>query len=298
MNIDSAIHSRLGPAVAGTLARALPVRLLRKLARFIGRGYARRSRGRVCDSIRYNQAIVRGLPPDHPSVDEAVVDVLVNTALGIVDLYGAVARGRQAVIAACNVDEQTRRRGEECLQAGRGLILVGPHMVGFELLILRLGLMGYDIQALSDPRPSGSHRSENTLRHQYGLLTTPISRSSVADAEARLQSNGVVLTGIDIPTTHGERLPFFGSKAPMPTLHAELAIRNGSPVFFVVPHRVGDNQYRGAAGEVFVTEGGDATPERVKELTLAVLSAAEKQIKSRPGHWKMLRPVWNRGMDS
>lgn len=292
MNIDSVIHSRLGPAAAGALARAVPPRLARQLARILARGYAQHSRGRVCDSIRHNQATVRGLPPNHPAVDAGVAEVLVNTTLGIVDLYGAVARGRQSVIEACHIDDEAIRRAEECLQAGRGLVLVGPHMVGFELLMLRLGLMGYDIQTLSDPRPSGSHRSENALRHQYGLLTTPISRPSVAEAEARLQNNGVVLTGIDIPTTRGEGLPFFGSTAPMPTLHAELAIRNGAPVLLVVGHREGDNRYRGAAGEVFFTEGGNASPERVKDLTLAVLKAAEEQITCRPGHWKMLRPVW------
>lgn len=293
MNIESVIHSRLGPAAAGALARVIPPRLTRQLARFLGRSYARFSRGRVCDSIRHNQAMVLGLQVDHPAVDEAVLEVLVNTALGIVDLYGAVARGRRGVMAACQIDEQTRCRGEDFLQAGRGLVLVGPHMVGFELVILRLGLMGYDIQALSDPRPGGSSRSENSVRRQFGLLTTPISRASVADAEVRLNRNGVVLNGIDIPTPHGERMPFFGNDAPMPTLHAELAIRSGSPVFLVVPHREGDNRYRVEAGEVFHNDRREATPARVKELTIAVLEAAEKHIAGRPGHWKMLRPVWH-----
>lgn len=293
MTIDTAINSRLGPSAAAALVRTLPPRRLRQVARRLAHGYGHRSRGRICDCIRHNQATVRDLPSDHPTVDGAVVEVLVNAALSFVDLYGAVAHGRQAVIAACQIDEQARHLADKCLSAGRGLVLVGLHMVGFELLVLRLGLMGYDIQALSDPRPSGSHRKENAVRRRFGLLTTPISRAAVAEAETRLDRNGVVLTGIDIPTDHGEHLPFFGRTARLPTLHAELAIRHGSPVYLVVPQREGDNRYRVQSGQLFNTQAGESTPARVRELTLAVLSAAEEHIANRPGHWKMLRPMWN-----
>jgi len=266
--------------------------MLRRMAGPLARGYARHARGRVCETIRHNQAMVRGVSPHHPAVDFAVAEVLVNTALGFVDLYSTVARGRHAVRAACHIDEEVRRRGEECLEAGRGMVLVGPHMVGFELLVLNFGLMGYDAQALSDPRPTGSHRSENAARRRFGLLTTPISRSAIAEAENRLEQNGVILTGVDIPTPHGETLPFFGRAARMPTLHAELAIRHGSPVFLVVPRRDGDNRYRVEVGGVFDGAAGDSTPSRVKELTVAVLSATEDIIAGRPDHWKMLRRVW------
>lgn len=293
MTIDSAIHSWLGPATAGALARTIPPPMLRRMAAPLARGFAaRHARGRVCETIRHNQAMVRGVSPDHRAVDLAVTEVLVNAALGFVDLYSTVARGRRAVRAACHIDEEVRRRGEECLEAGRGMVLVGPHMVGFELLILGFGLMGYDAQALSDPRPTGSHRCENAARRRFGLHTTPVSRSSIAEAETSLERNGVVLTGVDIPTPHGETLPFFGRAARMPTLHAQLAIRHGSPVLLAVPRRDGDNQYRVEIGGVFVSTAGDVTPSRVKELTVAVLSATEAVIASRPDHWKMLRRVW------
>jgi len=293
VKIDSAIHSNLGPVAAGALARTLPPPLLRWMARLVSRRYARHSQGPVCVSIRHNQATVRGLPPDHPAVDGAVVEVLVNTALGLVDLYSAVSRGRRGVTAACHLDGESRRRVEELLNEGRGLILVGPHMVGFELLILRFGLLGFDALALSDPRPSGSNRSENQLRRQFGMPVTPISRAAVADADACLERNGLILTGIDVPTPHGERLPFFGRTARMPNLHAELSIRHGSPVYLVVPRREGDGRYSGKGEEMFQRDAGEATPERVRELTLAVLAATEKHVAIRPGHWRMVRPVWH-----
>lgn len=232
------------------------------------------------------------MAPGHPEASDGLREVLVNSALALVDLYGAVSRGRQAVMDFCRVDDEVRRAGDDCLGEGRGLILAGLHMVGFELLILRLGLMGYGVQALSDAHPASSHQSENAVRRRYGVSFTPISRSTVAEAEGRLRHNGVILTGIDIPTGHGEVLPFFQREARLPTLHAELAIRHRAPIYLIVPRRDGNESYSVEEGEVFLDESEDPSPSRVRELTQAVLAAAERAIARRPGHWKMLRPVW------
>jgi lauroyl/myristoyl acyltransferase len=292
VNVDSAIHSRLGPAAAGALARTVPPPLLRVIAIRLARGYVRRSRGELCDAVRHNQAVVRGVSPTHPDAIAGLQEVLVNAALSLVDLYRAVARGRRAVLEMCHIDDEVRRSGDDCLERGRGLILAGLHMVGFELLIVRLGLMGYDVQALSDAHPSASHRSENAVRRRFGVLATPVSRAAVAAAESRLERNGVVVTGVDIPTRRGEALVFFHREARLPTLHAELAIRHGAPICLIVPRRDGDDRYSVEVGQVFLDDGGEPTSSRVRELTQSVLSAAEQAIARRPGHWKMVRPVW------
>jgi len=242
--------------------------------------------------VRRNQAVVRGLAASNPEISEALREVAVNSALGLVDLYSAVARGRRAVLDSCHVADEVHRRCRECLGRGRGLILVGPHMVGGELLTLRAGLMGFDVQALSDAHPAASHRTENAIRERFGVVATPVSRAAVAEAEARLDRNGVVLTGIDVPTRRGERLTFFGREARLPTLHAELALRHGSPIYLLAPRRDGDDSYSVESGDVFEDDSGDAGPSRVRELTLRVLAAAEETISRRPGHWKMVRPVW------
>lgn len=289
---DTLLHNRFAPLLASTISRLVPLRLLRPAAAAVARRLSQHLPAPIRQAARANQAVVRGVAADDPALDQAVADLFANVVVGLADLYAAANRGTKGVTAACHVDAAVRERCEACLLPGRGLVLVGLHMVGFELALLRLGLLRHDTQVLSHARPRHSHRSENAVRRRFGLHTTPISRASVAEADARLEGNGIVVTGIDVPTRHGTPLPFFGRTTKMPTLHAELAIRHGSPTALVVPTRGHDHRY--SITLVHLRHGRTATSVRSSPIDLAMelVAAAERHISSRPAEWRVLQPVW------
>lgn len=114
----------------------------------------------------------------------------------------------------------------------------------------------------------------------------------MAEAEARLSNNGVILTGIDTPTDHGAPLPFFGRTTRMPTLHAELAIRHGSPTALLVPNRNPNHRYSVTLAYLRDGEKRAVTRTHTNDLAMEILTAAEMHISIRPAEWRVLRPVW------
>jgi lauroyl/myristoyl acyltransferase len=203
MLIRSIAMSRWGPAVGLSIARLIPSRFAYAAGKLMARWVSRNPNAPMNQAIRANQAVIRGLPYDDPGLDDAVYEVMKMNARGFVDFFKAIAGGEKAVRKACVIDEPLRSRIDEYVGEDRGLIIIGPHLLGFDIFMLYLGVLGYPIQAISYPDPRGSYIAQNTLRRRFGFNITPLSVQTLREGLRTLQRGDVVMTAVDRPGLGG-----------------------------------------------------------------------------------------------
>jgi len=292
MWIRSIAMSRWGPAVGLALVRMIPYRLAYGVGKLLARWVSRNPNAPMNQAIRANQAVIRELPYDDPRLDNAVYEVMKMNARGFVDFFKAIAGGEQAVNNACVLDEPLRSKIGQWATEDRGLIIIGPHLLGFDVFMLYLGMFGYPILALSYPDPKGSYVPQNILRRRFGFDITPVSVQSLRQGLRHLRQGKVFMTAVDRPGLGGEPLVFFGREVVLPVGHARLAVKTNSRVVVGVPYLDEAGVYHGMAAEVFEPPNTRKEKRDAHELAQQVLSTFEIYIRKWPENWLMFYHVW------
>jgi lauroyl/myristoyl acyltransferase len=292
VNLLGLTTSWLGPGLGSLLGRMLSRPQSLSLAQVIADRIAADGESPTTNAIRSNQAQVRGLSPADPALDDIIHTVLRNTAAGYADWFWAMARGGEAMASLLPAEGYFVDEIHSAISARSGLLIVGPHLGNFNLLMLAMVSWGLDFQVLSLANPSGNYNVENALRARFGLQITPISTSSLKQAMHRLRQGGVVLTGVDRPDPAGELLEFFGRPARLSVGHARMAISTGARLLVgaCLPH--GEDRYR--ADVIGLLEGRKDLPREaaVIRLAKATLECLEREIRRQPDLWSMFIPVW------
>lgn len=290
MTLASLSSGRLALPAAMALARWVPERPLLRLADTLADRFASEISPAVT-ATRANQAVVRGLSKDDPEIDRAVRAVFRSAGRGHVALFRALARGRQALMSGCDVSPELMERIEIARHAGRGLVLVGPHVSAFDFFLLTIAARGYPMQAISPANPTATYRLQNELRTKFGAETTPASREAVKAAIDRLTNGGIVGTGMDRPAPKGDWIEFFGRQAFLPTGFAKLAIRTNSMILPGVVLPDGPGHYRAEALEL-LEPPAERTEEAAHGLAREVLRQMEPVIRANADDWLMFHAVW------
>jgi lauroyl/myristoyl acyltransferase len=292
VNLLELTTSWLGPGLGSLLGRLLSRTQCFSLARAIADRIVDEGESPTISAIRKNQAQVRGLPLNDPTLDVIVRKVLRNTAAGYADWFWAMARGPRAITSLLPAEGHFIEEIRSAISARTGLLIAGPHLGNFNLLLLAMVSWGVDFQVLSLANPSGSHNVENALRARFGLQITPISPRSLKEAMLRLRQGGVVLTGVDRPDPAGELMEFFGRPARLSVGHARMAVATGARLLVgaCLPH--GEDQYRAHVISRLERQKGLPRQAAVSQLAKATLSYLEQEIRRQPDLWSMFIPVW------
>jgi KDO2-lipid IV(A) lauroyltransferase len=135
-------------------------------------------------------------------------------------------------------------RIEQALAAGRGLVLLTPHLGAFEVIAQayaeRFGAR-WPMTALYRPAKKAWLRElEETARARPGLLTAPASLAGVRQMIRALRSGQTVglLPDQVPPDGMGVWAPFFGQDAYTMTLAARLSLQTGAPVLLMIGERL------------------------------------------------------------
>ncbi|MGB8252500.1 MAG: lysophospholipid acyltransferase family protein, partial [Anaerolineaceae bacterium] len=181
----------------------------------------------------------------------------------------------------------------ESYQEGkRGYIITAPHLGSFDIGGLALGLRNVSFQTLSYPNPGNGYQLQNYFREKYGLYITPMSVSSMREAEQRLRDGGMVLTGLDRPLAGSRYRPkFFGRPAALPVSYIPMAIKTGVPVVVVSCYYDGEKYILDASEPVEMKSYPDRQ-EEIERNAERVLLEAERMIRAHPDQWFMYYPVW------
>jgi lauroyl/myristoyl acyltransferase len=292
MWIRSIAMSRWGPALGLFIVRLIPYSLAYALGKLLARVVSLNPNAPMNQAIRANQAVIRGLHYEDPALDGVVYQVMKMNARGFIDFFKVIAAGEDAVREACVIDEPLRSKIKEWADDDRGLVLIGPHLLGFDIFMLYLGVLGYPIQAISYPDPRGSYVAQNTLRRRFGFNVTPLSVQTLREGLRTLQRGEVVMTAVDRPGLGGESLEFFGREVVLPVGHSRMAVKTNARVVAGIPYLDEEGIYHGIGAAFFELPNTGDEKRDAHELAQQVLSTFEVYIRKWPENWLMFYPVW------
>jgi KDO2-lipid IV(A) lauroyltransferase len=203
-------------------------------------------------------------------------------------------RRPEALLCRVVVPAADRRRLDDALACGRGVVFVTAHLGSWELLAWALARAGYPIHTVAapsyDPRLT---RFVRRLRRERGVRSIFRSAPGAAARMIRVLRKGHVLgTLIDQSTrVPSVEVPFFGRPAPTPVGAATLALRLGAEVVTGFLVRSADGRYAARIRRLPVTRRGT---DDVVENTARMTRAIEEAVRAAPDQWVWMHRRWER----
>jgi len=277
--LDEAYNARCF-ALGEAAARCVPRRMLRGAAGAAGRLFARMNPCRAAVVAR-NLAL---LDPD-PAVVPG--DVYAAFAQALADYFHA---GVRPAAAAALVDE---RLGLEHLHAaraaGRGALLLMPHLGCFELGGVVMRDLGYPMVALTHPEPSGALTAwRAAYRGRWGVETVVLDADPFRFLEVKehLAANKFVAALFDRP----HPTQSFDARVPGGTLRCSsgvllLAMMAQCPVIPSALVAKPDGRYRIEALEPFFVERRGSAAETVGHYTQRLVDALLPVLRRNAAQW-------------
>ena len=274
------------------IARLTPKRFGYWLARRIARDMARR-RNHLFRTLRGNLRHVVGPQVSEKALDELAENAIFHAGCTYFDMFRT---SRQDLIQGrvnVRVDPNAWEMIKSVLADKRGVVLVGPHMSNFDLAAQWIAARGVQMQALSLAMPDLGTRVVNWLRKRRGITMTPIDVRSLRLALERLRQGGVVVTGVDRPTSKDdEPISFFDAPARMPTGHVRLALQTGARILIACCLQEPDGYYTLQFAPPLEMETMGDRAQDVRHNVRRVLAIIEEMIRQAPDQWLMFVPVW------
>jgi KDO2-lipid IV(A) lauroyltransferase len=206
-------------------------------------------------------------------------------------------RHPEALLSRVHLPDADRRRLDDALSCGRGVVFVTGHLGSWELLAWALARAGYPIHTVAapsyDPRLT---RLVRRLRRERGVHSIFRSAPGAAARMIRVLRRGHVLgTLIDQSTrVPSVDVPFFGRPAPTPVGAATLALRLGAEVVAGFLVRTEGGGYVARIRRIPVTRRGETD---VADNTARMTRAIEDAVRDAPEQWVWMHRRWDRRAD-
>jgi lauroyl/myristoyl acyltransferase len=243
--------------------------------------------------VRANLRQVMGPQSSEPELNRLAARIYQTVARYYVDLLSTPRFDVQALR-----DNRVRQEGYEhlrdALNAGQGAIVATVHYGCPEMALqaarawnLRFLVL---IEAIEPPELAALFAK---LRGSHQHRFEPAGLAGVKAAIRTLRGGGAVLLAVDRDIQgHGACVPFFGRPARIPLGAAELARLTGAPILPAISRRLPN-------GQAFVTieaplemaKTADARAD-AEDTTARLIQRFEPYIRSDPGQWLVLQPLW------
>jgi lauroyl/myristoyl acyltransferase len=182
---------------------------------------------------------------------------------------------------------------QKALAEGRGAVLASAHFGNPEIVVQALAL-GIRVLVLVEPlEPPQLLRLTQRLRSAHGHTYLPADLSGIKEALRYLRNGGTVAVLIDRDIQRrGILVPFCGRPAAMPMGAVGLALRTGADLVPCFVHREHGFRYHAYMGPPLplVRTGDEREDLRINSGNL--LARFEEHLRSDPGQWAILQPVW------
>ena len=274
-------------------AMGLPERLGRRLFAAVG-ALAHRTLHGVRATVAANQSRVLGLDAGDERVRASTRRAFELYARYWYDTF------RIRTMPPGSVNDRTemvhRHRIDEALAAGRGCILVLPHMGNWDLGGHYLAVNGYAIASVAEElRPA--RLSELFLRHreELGMRIVPLSKNGHVGQQLKhlLGQNWVVALVADRDLTgRGVEVEMFGAARRVPAGPALLSLTSGAALL-VCPVYTTSAGWRIEIGAPLRVEPSGDTRADVRVLTRMMAAEFERAIAASPPDWHMFQPAWD-----
>ncbi len=234
-----------------------------------------------------------------PALDERVLDELVGEALGSYGRYWAESLRLAGVPPAevlADVEVDGLESVDRALGLGRGVILVLPHLGGWDWGGSYLAARGYRVSVVVEAlRPPELQAWFAGLRSALGLEVVPVGPDAGRASVAALDANRVLCLLSDrvVPGVAGVEVDFFGHPALLPAGPVTLALRTGAPVLpAAVYFERGSPGHRAVVADRLPLERSGSLRADVTSGTQAMARALERLIRAAPTQWHVLQPLW------
>ena len=173
----------------------------------------------------------------------------------------------------------------DAVQAGRGLLLLSPHLGSFEVVARataeRFGALAPVTVLYRPARKAWLRQMEESARHRPGMATAPASLAGVRQMLRALKRGEIVGLMPDQvpPLGQGVWAPFFGQPAYTMTLAARLARQTGAALGLIWCERLP----RGGGFAVYMAPLAEPLPADDETAAAAVINRSmEKVIRALP----------------
>ncbi|MEA2661238.1 MAG: phosphatidylinositol dimannoside acyltransferase [Chloroflexota bacterium] len=253
----------------------------------VGGSFAYRASPGARDAVRENLAIVA---PDRPDRERLVRQTFVEQLYHYIEIF------RLARLDHEKVRQTVKTTGWDRFVAavgrGKGVILASAHVGPISVCGQIITANGYDITLPIEKETGEFARSINRARTRMGLRF--VETDSAFGIHRVLKRGGVLGILSDRAVTGvGERVPFFGRPALLPSAHIVLALRTGAALIPAFAHRDGDVLRAVFEPELELPHTGDRDAD-VREGVRRWAEVLEPHIRVAPEQWSVFEAVWRR----
>lgn len=175
---------------------------------------------------------------------------------------------------------------------GKGVVLASAHLGPVVLTGQVLAARGFDVAVLVEPKVGELGRVIDRARSAMGIRT--VETTSVTSIGRVLRRGGALGLLADRAITGvGERVPFFGREALLPSAHVAIAMRTGAALVPAFSVREGGRLCAFAEPELELPRTGDREAD-VREGVRRWAAVLERWIRRAPEQWSVFEPIWAR----
>jgi lauroyl/myristoyl acyltransferase len=219
----------------------------------------------------------------------------ITVAKNYYDLFRLPSMSRDDLLAY--FDTQGLDNVAEAYARGKGVIIVAPHLGGFNLVPSYVSSLGYPtaavVEHIRDPR---LHDYFFRLRGNQGVQLLTTGPEDLRNILRALRDGKVVLMLADRNVgTSSDEVTFFGERTMLPAGPALIARRTGAALLPAYSYRVGNTRSVAVGMPMLrLPEIIGTVEQRRAADTQAIAHLLEEMISQAPDQWAILQPVWPR----
>jgi KDO2-lipid IV(A) lauroyltransferase len=177
-------------------------------------------------------------------------------------------------------------------ERGTGVVFASAHLGPISVCGQIFVAHGYEVTLPVEKETGELSRSINRARRAMGL--TLVQTDSALRIHRVLKRGGALGLLADRAITGvGERVPFFGAEALLPSAHVALALRAGAALVPGFAHRDG-NTMRAMFEPELVLRRTDDHAADVRDGVRRWAEVLERHIRVAPEQWSVFEAVWRR----
>jgi lauroyl/myristoyl acyltransferase len=279
-------RAEIGYRSISLLARCLPARISYLLGETFAAGLYLLSGSRR-RAIARNLRIALGA--EAGDVRRTGWRLMINFGRNIVEIFMLPHLGREEL--AGMIEVKGKKRIDEVLASGKGLILATAHLGSWETGGAALAAMGYPMTTVAGVQfTPGLSPYIKKIKQDVGIDVVS-SHTGLRRIMETLRNRGVVALHVDGDQyVGGTEVEFFGRKTRMASGAAVLALRTGAAILPAFAIRTGRRRIRIIIDEEIYT--GDRDEGAIMRRIIQVVEA---YIRRYPDQWCIFRPLWETG---
>ncbi|MDA8189533.1 MAG: hypothetical protein M0T85_15450 [Dehalococcoidales bacterium] len=277
--------------IASVVVPHLPLRFGYWLATVIaGISFVVQTRARR--NAENNLRHVLGPAASRSELEETTRMVFENSAKNYYDLFRVPGMDLDTIKRTVEVRGMENLLG--ALRAGKGAILVSPHMGNFDLAAQVAAPYSIKVTIpVERLKPQKLFDLITSTRAAKGVRLVPVGGGALKAIYQAIEANELVAIAADRDVMkNGIEVEFFGEKTTVPEAPALIASRTGAAIIPAYSVRHPDGTCTIYVEPVLQLRSSDNPRDDVRVNTQMITGVMERFIRENPEQWVVLEPVW------